>query len=155
MWKKVTGNKIISAAMYLSRLAINLNYFCVRAGGGGRVSSTSTRAECFCAPVVLSMPADISPLMPHLAPTQVTRNTSWCLSLPPPALPGLEAWLRSCSLPSALQPWSPKWRCLVGPTICKITCAHINIFLNYFWVIPKKAASQIMLKVWNSLAWTF
>lgn len=40
----------------------------------------------------------------HLAPTQVTTNTSWCLSLHPPALPGLVTWWSSCSLPSALKP---------------------------------------------------
>lgn len=47
--------------MNLSHLVINLNYFCVWAGGGGRVSSTSARAECFCTPGVLSMPEGISP----------------------------------------------------------------------------------------------
>lgn len=42
--------------------------------------------------------------VPHLAPTQVTANTSWCPSLHPQALEGLVTWLSSCPLPSALKP---------------------------------------------------
>lgn len=138
MWKKVTGNKIICAARHLKHSVINLNYFCVWAGEGGSVSSTSARAECFCAADVLSMPADISPL--SATPGIYTGgNKHKLMSLTSSTSSATFGDLMEPLLfTQCLKATSSRWRCLVDPTTCEITCAP----LSFSWIIVRSSQKK-------------
>lgn len=109
----------------------------------------------FVCPRCLSMPADISPL--SATPGTYTGDNEHKLM----SLASLSSSARSGALveillfTQCLQVTAPKWRGLVDPITREIICVPMVISLNYCWVIPQKATSQMTLKVWNLLAWTF
>lgn len=123
-------------------------------GWNGRMSSTSVRAECFCAPDILSMPSDIFPLI--VTPVTYTGdNEHKLMSLTSPTSSASFGDLVEILLfTQCLKATAPKVK-VPGGSYHKIISAPMIILLNYCWVIPEKAASQMMLKVWNSLAWIF